>query len=329
MLSKIAKLSLILVMLLSVAVISWAGGENEAAGSAASTYPDKPINFLIPFGAGGSADLMGRALVNAMEGDIGQPVVPVNRPGAGGGIMYTELHQASPDGYTIGWNSTSILTTTIIGNVDFTYDSFTNLCSIGYTSMPLAVRADAPWNTIQELVDWAKKNPKSLKIGNAGTGSGTHLTAVMFEHAAGISAIHVPLGAQRRISSLLGGEVEAICVPLPEAAPQAMAGKIKILAVSTSKRDPAFPEIPTFAESGLDVVMDLFRGISLPGGVDAGIVKKLETAFEKASQSAQFMDIAKKNGFIVDFMDSAEFAPYLADQHKRISAAMKAGGLVK
>ena len=195
--------------------------------------------------------------------------------------------------------------------------------------MPIAVRADAPWNTIEELSSWAAKNPGALKIGNAGTGSGTHLTAVMFEQAAELKVIHVPLGAKRRIPSLLGGEVEAICVPLPEAAPQAQAGKIKILAVSTEERDPAFPEVPTLKESGFDVIMDLFRGISLPKGVDKKIIKKLENAFKEASQSEQFKDIAKKKGFNISFMGPKEFAPYLADQDKRIFDAMKAGGLVK
>ena len=329
MLGKIRSLTVILLILLLSAGVVFAGGEKESSESASAAYPEKPINFLIPFGAGGSADLMGRALVNSFDEVLGQPGVPVNRPGAGGGIMYTELEKAAPDGYTLGWNSTSILTTTNIGNVPFKYDDFDNLCSIGYTSMPLAVRSDAPWNTIEELAEWAKKNPAGLKIGNAGTGSGTHLTAVMFEQSAGIKAIHVPLGAKRRVPSLLGGEVEAICVPLPEAAPQALAGKVKILAVSTADRDPAFPDVPTFKESGFDVVIDLFRGISLPKGTDAAIIKKLEDAFEKCSESEQFKDLAKKNGFNISFMGMDEFGPYLADQNKRVADAMKAGGLVK
>ena len=329
MLRKIRSFTVILLILLLSAGVVFAGGGKESSGSASDAYPEKPVNFLIPFGAGGSADLMGRALVNSLEANLGQPGVPVNRPGAGGGIMYTELEKAAADGYTVGWNSTSILTTTNIGNVPFKYDDFDNLCRIGFTSMPLAVRADAPWNTIEELTEWAASNPGSLKIGNAGTGSGTHLTAVMYEVAADLKVIHVPLGAKRRVPSLLGGEVEAICVPLPEAAPQALAGKIKILAVSTEDRDPAFPDVPTFKESGLDVVMDLFRGISLPKGTDPAIVAKLEDAFLKCSESDQFKDIAKKKGFNISFLGADDFAPYLADQNKRIAEAMKAGGLVK
>ncbi len=316
-------------MFASVAMAFSAGGSEAQAASGGVKYPEKPVNFLIPFEAGGEADLTGRALINPMDKMIGQPVVPVNRPGAGGGIMYSELNKAAADGYTVGWNSTSLLTTTIMGNVPFPYTEFDNLCRIGYTSMPIAVLADSPWKTLDELVAWAKKNPGKLKIGNAGTGSGTHLTAVMFEQAAQVQAIHVPLGAQRRISSLLGGEVEAICVPLPEVSAQVQAGKARILAVSTDKRDPSFPDAMTFKEQGYDVVMDLFRGISMPKGTDPKIIALLEKGFKDAAATQEFKDIAAKTGFIIDYLGKADFEAMLADQYKRVYTAMSSSGLIK
>ncbi|MDX9799742.1 MAG: tripartite tricarboxylate transporter substrate binding protein [Spirochaetia bacterium] len=320
------------VLLIASVSFVFAAGGSEAAPQAAemsAKFPEKPISFLIPFGAGGDADLLGRALVSSMDNIIGEPVVPVNRPGAGGGIMYGELHKAEPDGYTTAWNSTSILTTTIMGNVPFPYTDFDNICVVGYTSMPIAVLADSPWKTADDLVDWAKKNPGKLKIGNAGTGSGTHLTGVMFQQAAGVQAIHVPLGAERRIASLLGGEVEAVCVPLPEIAPQVKAGKARILGVSTAKRDPSFPDVPSLKEQGYDVVMDLFRGVSLPKGTDPAVSAMLEKAFKAASESKEFQDLANKTGFVVDFKGRADFEVVLADQYKRVYAAMDAAGLIK
>ena len=292
-------------------------------------YPSKPINFLIPFGAGGSADLMGRALANGAGKILGQPVVPINKPGAGGGIMYSALKGAAPDGYTLGWNSTSILTTTNIGNVPFKYDAFDNICNIGFTAMPIAVRADAPWKTFQEFVDYGKKNPGKIKIGNAGTGSGTHLTAVLMAKIVGMEAIHVPLGAERRISSLLGKEVEAVCVPLPEIAPQVHAGQARILAMSTEQRDPSFKDIPTMKELGYPAVMELFRGISAPKGTPADIVKKLEGAFYKGAEAPEFVELSKKNGFNINFMGKAEFEKYLIVQNENVAEAIKVGGLSK
>ena len=295
----------------------------------AADYPTKPISFLIPFGAGGSADLMGRALASGTEGVLGQSVVAINRPGAGGGIMYTALKGSAADGYTVGWNSTSILTSTNIGNVPFKYTAFTQVCRIGYTGMPIVVRTDSPWKTFQEFISYAKKNPGKIKIGNAGTGSGTHLTAVMLEKTAKLQVVHVPLGAKRRVPSLLGGEVEAICVPLPEAAPQVLGGKFRILAMSTEERDPTYKDVPTMKELGYPVVMELFRGISVPAGTPAPVLAKLEAAFKKGAQDPTFVNLAKKKGFNISFMGTAEFEKYIAVQNENVATAMKLGGLVK
>ena len=292
-------------------------------------YPSKPVQFLIPFGAGGSADVMGRVLVKATEKDFGQPFVPVNKPGAGGGIMYTALKSSKPDGYTVGWNSTSVLTCTNIGNVPFTCDAFEHVCRIGFTAMPIAVRADAPWKTFGEFVDYAKKNPAKIKIGNAGTGSATHLTAVLMEQQLGLKVIHVPLGAKRRIPSLLGGEVEVICVPLPEAAPHVAGGKARLLAMPTEKRDPGFPDIPTLKELGNPIVMELFRGISVPKGTPKSIIGKLERNFKKGSQEPSFAKIAKQKGFNISFMGRKKFEKYLKEQNELIARAYKISGLVK
>jgi len=294
----------------------------------AGEYPSKPIKFLIPFGAGGSADLMGRALANGTEKYLGQPIVPVNRPGASGGIMYSALKASKADGYTVGWNSLSINTCTNIGNVPFNCFAFDHVCRIGYTSMPIAVRADAPWKTFEEFVKYARNNPGKLKIGNAGTGSGTHLTAVLMEKKLNIKVVHVPLGAKRRVPSLLGGEVEAICVPLPEVAPQARADQARILIMTSENRDPMFPDIPTLKDLGYPIVMELFRGISVPKGTPDNIIKKLQDAFKKGSNSADFIKIAKKKGFNISFMGSEVFGKYIAMQDAKIAEAMKIGGLV-
>lgn len=292
-------------------------------------YPTKPVSLLIPFGVGGSADLMGRALAAGAKDSLGQPIVPINRPGAGGGIMYTALKASKADGYSVGWNSTSILTTTNIGNVTFKYTAFDNVCRIGYTAMPIAVRKDAPWKTLKELISYAKENPGKIKIGNAGTGSGTHLTAVMLEKVADIKVVHVPLGAKRRVPSLLGGEVEVICVPLPEAAPQVMGGQMRLLAVSTTERDPKFPDVPSITELGYPVVMDLFRGISVPKGTPKSVIQKLAAAFEKGSQDESFKKIANQKGFNVSFQGNEAFEAYLKVQNEYMVEALKLGGLIK
>ncbi len=295
----------------------------------AADYPTKPPQLLIPFGAGGSADTMGRMIAKATEPFFGKPIVAVNRPGAGGGIMYTALKNAKPDGYTLGWNSTGVLTVTNIGNVPFKHDVFENVCRIGYSALPIAVRSDAPWKNFQEFVDYAKKNPNKIKIGNAGTGSATHMTPIVLEKEMGLKFIHVPLGAKRRIPSLLGKEVDAICVPLPEVAPQVHAGKAKILVMPSAERDPAFPDIPTLKEMGYNIEIELFRGVSVPKGTPADIIKKLAAAFEKGSADKSFMEYSKKNGFNVSFMGKAAFDKYVTPMNDMIAKIMEEAGLKK
>jgi len=295
----------------------------------AGDYPTKPPKLLIPFGAGGSADSMGRMISKATEDALGQPIVAVNRPGAGGGIMYSALKNAKPDGYTLGWSSTGVLTVTNIGNVPFKHDAFIHVARIGYSALPIAVRADSPWRTFKEFTDHVKSNPRKLKIGNAGTGSATHLVPIVVEKKLGLKLIHVPLGAKRRVPSLLGGEVDAICVPLPEIAPQVRAGKARVLVVPSAERDPGFPNVPTMKELGYDIVIELFRGISVPAGTPADIVAKLEAAFEKGSQAKSFVDFSKKNSFNVSFMGKAEFDKYVTPLNDMIAQVMEESGLKK
>ncbi len=209
------------------------------------------------------------------------------------------------------------------------YDAFDHVCRIGFTAMPISVRSDSPWKTFGEFVDHVKKNPGKMKIGNAGTGSATHLTAVLMEQELGMKVIHVPLGAKRRIPSLLGGEMDAICVPLPEAAPHVAGGKARLLVMPTENRDPAFPDIPTLKEQGHPMVMELFRGLSVPKGTPDSVIKKLADAFKKGSQEPSFTNIAKKKGFNVSYMGRAEFEGYLKVQNELIARAYKVSGLVK
>jgi len=333
------RLSILLTLVLALSLcagLAWSGGQQEGAAGgteveqeAQPEFPKKAVNFLIPFGAGGSADLVGRAVANATEKYLGKPIVPLNKPGASGGIMYNEVYNSDADGYTLAWNSSSILTTTLIGNVPFKADAFTHVARIGYTAMPIAVLADSPWQTLDEFIAAARANPGTLKIGNAGTGSGTHLTAVMLAKEAGVDVIHVPLGAKRRVPSLLGKEVEAICVPLPEAAPQVKAGKMRILAMSTAERHPTFNDIPTFKEYGYNVVMDLFRGLSVPKDTPAEVVKILQEAFRKGSQDPDFVKVADQKGFLIDFQDSKEFTEYIMEQSDIIENGLRYAELIQ
>jgi tripartite-type tricarboxylate transporter receptor subunit TctC len=295
----------------------------------AQTFPGKPIELIIPFGAGGSADIEGRIIAKAAEKVLGVAVAPINRPGAGGALAYTHVKNAAPDGYTVAWNSTSLLTVTNLGNVDFRWDALDPVVRVSTQSMPLAVRADAPWKTFQEFVAHARANPGKVRIGNAGHGSGTHLAALAMTQAAGLTVIHAPLGSGKRIPSLLRGEVEMISVPTPEVAAHAKAGEVRILAVPSEGRDPSFPNVPTLRQAGVPVAMELFRGLSVPKGTPAAVVQKLAEAFEKAAQDEAFRTAGVNGGYVVAVQGPVAFRKYLAEQDAMIADLAKKAGLKK
>lgn len=299
------------------------------APAPAAEFPSKPIELVIPFGAGGSADIEGRIIAKAAERILGVPVVPLNKPGAGGALAYTYVKNAAPDGYTVAWNSTSLLTTTNSGNVDFRWDALDPVCRVSIQAMPLAVRTDASWKTFREFLGYAKANPGRVKIGNAGHGSGTHIAAVAATETAGIQVIHVPLGSGKRIASLLRGEVEMISVPTPEVAAHARAGEVRILAIPSALPDPQFPEVPTLTQVGVPVSIELFRGLSVPKGTPPAIIRKLADAFQQAAQDDSFKSAGEKGGFLVSTQGPEEFRKYLADQDSFIADMMHRAGLGK
>ena len=297
------------------------------AFSASAQFPEKPIEFVIPFGAGGGADIEGRLLAKEMSKIIGVQVVPINKPGAGGAVTYTYIKNAKPDGYKIAWNSTSILTTTNIGNVPFMQDAMDHIGRVEWQPMVFAVKADAKWKDLKSFAADCKANPETYKISNSGTGSATHLAAIALANALGCKVVHLPVGIKRRNASVLSGEANAMAAPLTGAIRLNKAGKMRILAVISAKRNAAIADVPTAKEVGFNAQLDLFRGLTVPKGTPDNVKKKLGEAMVKAAKSKAFMALAKQKGFTVDPMMSADFSKLLTAEDKRVKDIMKSAGL--
>ncbi len=300
-----------------------------AAATPALAFPDKPIEFVIPFGAGGGADIEGRLLAKEMSKVLGVPVTPVNRPGGGGAVTYTHIKNAKPDGYTIAWNSTSVLTSTNLGNTDFAYDAIDHVGRVEFQPQPFVVRADAKWKTFGEFVADCKASPGTLKVANSGTGSSTHTAAIMLMDAAGCKVIHLPKGIKGRNKSVLNGEANAMIAPLTGAVNLTNAGKLRILAMPTDERSEVFPDVPTAKELGFNASLDLFRGLSVPPNTPDEIKKILADAMTKAAQSPAFLDLAKKKGFKVAPLGHEEFSAFLAEENAKVKAIFARAGLLK
>ncbi|MGI9378867.1 MAG: Bug family tripartite tricarboxylate transporter substrate binding protein [Methyloligellaceae bacterium] len=296
---------------------------------AQSKYPSKSIEFVIPFGAGGGADIEGRLLAKEMSKILGKPVVPINKPGGGGAITYTYLTNAKPDGHTVAWNSTSVLTTTNIGNTKFDYNAMDHIGQVEYQPMPFVVKADSKWNSFKDFAKDCKANPNKYKIAFAGVGSATHLAAIALTQAADCKAIMLPVKAPERNAKVLSGEADAAMHIFTNPLKLVKAKKVKFLVLTSSERSKAVPDVPTAKELGYNVELDLFRGLSVPKGTPDDIKQKLSDAMIKAANSDSFKARAKKIGFTLAPLGIKEFDEKLKKKDADIKNIMKSAGLYK
>jgi tripartite-type tricarboxylate transporter receptor subunit TctC len=299
------------------------------SGQAKADWPEKAIELVIPFGAGGGADIEGRLLAKEMSKILGQPVVAVNKPGGGGAITYTYVKNAKPDGYTLAWNSTSIITTTNIGNVPFDYNALDHIGQVEFQPVPFVVKADARWKSFKDFAAECKANPKKLKIGFAGFGSATHMFAVALTKAAGCQAIMLPMKGPQRNAKVLSGEVDAAVHIFIAPLKLVRAGKLRFLAISSEKRNAAVPDVPTAKEMGYNISFDLFRGLSVPKGTPAAIKAKLADAMIKAANSKAFKGRAAKLKFTLAPLGPKAFEAKLAKDNAHMVDLMKQAGIYK
>jgi tripartite-type tricarboxylate transporter receptor subunit TctC len=214
-------------------------------------FPQKGnVEITVLFPAGSSADVTARLLAEGMAKHLGANVIVVNRPGAGGAIGYRYVAAQKPDGYSLVWNSNSISTTYHSGQLAFDYKAFDPVARVLVESPVVAVRGDAKWKTLPELMADAKARPGVITVGNSGIGSHTHISSVALFQAAGVKVVDVPYAAAQTVPNLLGGHVDVL-VQLPGAlAAQVKSGNVRLLAAMTPSRDPALPDVPTAKEQG-------------------------------------------------------------------------------
>ena len=290
-------------------------------------YPERAIEFVIPFDAGGGADIEGRLIAEEMSDILNVPVVPVNKPGAGGAVAYTYVNNANPDGYTVSWNSTSILTITNLGNVPFEYDALDHIGRVEYQPIVLAVSNNAPWDDFESFIADCIANPNTFKIANSGTGSATHLGALSLANAIGCEVIHLPIGTRRRNTTVLSGEADAMIAPLTGAISLVKAGRLTLLATLSTERNAVIPDVPTATELGIDSEFEVFRGLSVPKDTPEEVKTRLAEAMTRAAMSTAFMQLAEEVGFTVETMSSEEFETLMATEDIKVKDIIQNAGL--
>ena len=301
-------------------------GLGLSASLAVAQYPERAIEFVIPFDAGGSADIEGRLLAEEMSEVLDVTVVPVNRPGAGGALAYSYVNDADPDGYTVMWTSTSILTITNLGNVPFGYDAFDHIGRVEHQPLVLAVGADSPWSDIESLTRDCADGGRPVRVANSGTGSTTHLGALAVMQAIGCEAVHLPIGTRRRNATVLSGEADAMVAPLTGALSLFRAGRLQLLATLGAERNPIIPVVPTARELGIDVEFDLFRGLSVPKGTPADVRARLAEAMTRAANSEAFQRLADDLGLTVAPLTMGPFEALLQRENVTVRSIIQSTG---
>ncbi len=301
-----------------------------APATAAESFPGgKPIEMTVMFGAGSAADVTARHLADGMAKYLKAPIPVVNRTGGGGAMGYTHVAQQRPDGYAVIWNSNSISTNYHSGILQFDYTAFEPVARVSVEIPAIAVRADAPWKTLRDFLDYAKANPDKVRIGNSGAGSHTHFAASALFGTAGAKVIHVPFNGGQAVVNLLGERIEGT-VQLPAAlVAHVKSGDLRILAVLGSKRDPVFPDVPTAQELGYKVSLDMWRGIAVPKGTPKAVVATLQDAVKKTVESPDFVEAGKSIGFTPAFLPSDQFAKLIVEDDKKLANVMDGLGMKK
>lgn len=293
----------------------------------AQSFPAKPIELVVLFPAGSSADVAARVLADGLGKQFNQPVVVVNKPGAGGAIGYKYVQQQKADGHALVFNSNSISTVHHSGLTPFDYRAFDAIARVTVENPVIAVKADAPWKDLKSLIADARKRPDFIGIGNSGIGSHTHITAVAFFHDQQVEVLHVPFGSAQAVTSLLGGHIHAL-VQLPGAlTPLVRSGSLRILGVLASAREPAYPDVRTASEQGFAFSADMWRGIAAPKGTPAEVLARLEAALQKAVASPEFKTQGEKLGFLPSFLPARDFAPLIAKDDIALAQLMSRVGL--
>lgn len=280
-------------------------------------YPQKPISMIVPFSAGGGTDATARALAAASEPYLGESIGIVNTTGGGGAVGMSEGINSTPDGHTITMVTVELTTLPHLGLAQFTYEDFKPVAQINFDPNVIAVPADSPYETIEDLVKDAKDNPGAIRVSNSGTGSIWHIAAASVEQATGAEFSHVPFeGSAPAITAALGNNVEAVSASPPEILSYVESGDLRPLAVLAEERSDALPDTPTFAELGIDAtIVGCPRGIMVPKDTPDEIVEFLEEAFMKGAQEAEFVEYMETNGLGLVVGNAEEFGEVLAESH--------------
>ena len=297
--------------------------------AAQAAWPSRSITMIVPFPPGGLADLVARPVAEAMSRELGQPVVIENKAGAGGGIGMSLAAKAKPDGHTILLALSSL---TVIPEADvvlgrapmFALADLRPLARFTADPTVLAVRADAPWNTLQDFMRDAKARPGAINYGSSGNYGTMHVPMEILSQTAGVKMTHVPFtGAGPAVVALLGGQIDAVSSGPATVLQHIKAGKLRVLAHWGNARLAALPEVPSLKETGFNAEYAQWSGLFIPQGTPEPVAQRLRAAARFAAQDARVNEVIQTAGSPVQYQDAADFETYVQADAKRMVDVVK------
>jgi tripartite-type tricarboxylate transporter receptor subunit TctC len=302
------------------------------AAHAADDYPNRPITLIIPVAAGGTTDIAGRALARQLNDVLGQTVVVENRPGASGSIANSYVARSAPDGYTLVLSYEGFHTGNPVLMKDLPWDpvkDFTPIAEVIRGPHLMLVPANSPAKTLQEFIELARKKPGEMNFASSGVGSIQHLGGELFQIQTGVDMVHVPYGgAAPAMKDLLAGRIDMFITTPPTAIAHLEAGTLRALAITSNKRHPKLPNIPTTAEAGLpEFQLEAWFSVFGPANMPEPVVKKLAAAMEKVITSDEFKEQMSAQGSNASYRSPQELAQIVKDDLAKWGKVVKTAGI--
>ena len=296
----------------------------------AQPYPAKPVKIIVPFAAGGPADIYARFIGQHLQESLGQPFVVEDRPGGGSLIGTDAVAKSAPDGYTLlMMSNTHTVNESLISNKPFQLmHDFVPVAPVNYSDLVLVVHPSVPANTLKELIALAKSKPHALNYASSGPGTPYHMAGELFKAMAGLDIVHVPYkGSSGARTDTLGGQVQMMFDAITTMAPNVRAGKLKALGTTGKARSPVLPEVPTVAEAGVPgYEAVIWLGVMAPAGTPKLVVERLNAEIKKIVNSPEVKEAWAKQGAAPMSMSTDEFAQYLRDDIAKWAQVVKVSG---
>ena len=296
----------------------------------AQAYPTKPVKIIVPFAAGGPADIYARAVADKLQAALGQPFVVEDRPGAGSIVGTEAVKQSAPDGYTLlMMSNTHTVNESLVPNKPFALmRDFVPVAPVNYSDLVMVVHPSVPAKTLAEFIALAKSKPGQLNYASSGTGTPYHMAGELFKAMAGVNIVHVPYkGSSGARTDVLGGQVQMMFDAIPTMAPNVEAGKVRALGTSGKVRSSVLPDVPTISEAGVPgYEAVIWLGIMAPAGTPQPIVDKLNAEINRAVNAPEMKAAWAKQGAVSMSMSIAEFDRYLREDIEKWARVVKISG---